>query len=183
MERNIDTIAVFNAIPAGIAATSAGCSVLNPWWAFTNGIVAGILLIMGLKAINALRIDDVCGISVVHGLCGLWGAWAVGIFCTDDNVLYAGYPNLNNACGRGEQFGVQVAGSLVILVWSLATSGLVFGIFALAVGLRARPIDQGQRKIEAGTETETETDRDGDSKKSIRTAFWGMLLLLIFVCE
>ena len=136
--RNIDTIAVFNGILAGVAASSAACSVIHPWWAFTNGVVAGILLVVGNKALNALRIDDVTGVTVAHGLCGLWGSWAVGIFCTDDNVVYAGYPNENDACARGEQFGVQVAGSLVILVWSLGTSALVFGIFSLAVGLRAR---------------------------------------------
>lgn len=143
MTRNIDTIAVFNGILAGVAATSAACSVIHPWWAFTNGVIAGILLVVGNKALNALRIDDVTGVTVVHGLCGLWGSWAVGIFCTDDNVVYAGYPNENDACARGEQFGVQVAGSLVILVWSLGTSALVFGIFSLAVGLRARTVESG----------------------------------------
>jgi len=66
--------------------------------------------------LNALRIDDVCGVSVVHGLCGLWGSWAVGIFCTDSNIIYAGYPNLNNACARGEQFGVQVRYVLYMLL-------------------------------------------------------------------
>jgi hypothetical protein len=40
----------------------------------------------------------------------------VGIFCTDSNIIYAGYPNLNNACARGEQFGVQVRYVLYMLL-------------------------------------------------------------------
>ena len=46
--------------------------------------------------------------QVVHGFCGYWGLLATGIFCIDVNVQYAAYPNVNNACTSGEQFGVQV---------------------------------------------------------------------------
>ncbi len=46
--------------------------------------------------------------QVVHGFCGYWGLLATGIFCTDVNVQYAAYPNVNDACRTGEQFGVQV---------------------------------------------------------------------------
>eukprot|EP00961_Rhodomonas_salina_P135528 1823675-Rhodomonas_salina.2 len=57
---------------------------------------------------TSTRTDNGLLVPVVHGFCGMWGIWATGIFCTDKNVQYAAYPNVNNACGRGEQFGVQV---------------------------------------------------------------------------
>ena len=51
-------------------------------------------------------------------------------------IQYAAYPNVNNACGRGEQFGVQVVGALVIICWTVATAGLTFIAINLVIGLR-----------------------------------------------
>lgn len=44
------------------------------------------------------------------------GLLCVGIFCIDSNIQYAAYPNVNNACARGEQFAVQVR-TLAIFLW------------------------------------------------------------------
>jgi Amt family ammonium transporter len=61
---------------------------------------------------------------------------ATGIFCTDGNVQYAAYPNVNDACKRGEQFGVQIIGGLAIIAWTCATAGATFLIVKAAMGLR-----------------------------------------------
>jgi ammonia channel protein AmtB len=52
-------------------------------------------------------------------------------------VRAAGYSNLNSACARGEQFGVQIVGSLAIMSWASVTSGIILGIMRL-VGLDLR---------------------------------------------
>eukprot|EP00960_Hanusia_phi_P008471 241610-Hanusia_phi.AAC.1 len=66
----------------------------------------------------------------------MWGIWATGIFCTDKNVQYAGYPNTNKACGSGEQFGVQVVGSLVIAAWTMGMSVVLFLFIEKTIGIR-----------------------------------------------
>lgn len=63
-------------------------------------------------------------------------AVAVGIFCTDVNVQYAAYPNSNDACASGEQFGVQVIGAVVISAWTIVTAGLTFLLVKYTIGMR-----------------------------------------------
>jgi len=125
-----------NGALAGLVGITAPCSVVNPWMALIIGMVAAIVLHAGHYLLFWAKIDDPCDACVVHGFCGMWGCWAVGIFCTDENIRYAAYPNVNNACGRAEQFGVQVVGSLVIMVWVIATAGLLFLAIKYTVGMR-----------------------------------------------
>ena len=73
---------------------------------------------------------------MVHGICGIWGLWAAGIFCLDANVRYAAYPNTKNACKTGQQFGVQVVGSLAILAWTIGISTFMFLCIKFTVGVR-----------------------------------------------
>ena len=44
------------------------------------GLIAGALVVLGVSLLNRFRIDDVVGAWPAHGLCGLWGGIATGIF-------------------------------------------------------------------------------------------------------
>lgn len=90
-----------NGILAGLVSITAGCSVVQPWHASVIGVVGGIVMFCMHFLILKMRIDDPCDACVVHGFAGIWGLLAPGIFCTDANVQYAAYPNVNNSCGRG----------------------------------------------------------------------------------
>jgi len=125
-----------NGVLAGLVSITANCQAVAPWHAIIIGSIGAILLIAGHFLLKKLRIDDPCDAAVVHGICGTWGLWAAGIFCTDYNVQYAGYPNVNTACASGEQFGVQVVGSLVIFVWTIGTSALMFLGIKYSLGMR-----------------------------------------------
>eukprot|EP00961_Rhodomonas_salina_P063032 846739-Rhodomonas_salina.1 len=125
-----------NGILAGLVSITANCSVVNPWHAVIIGAAGAIVLYIGHYVLLWLQIDDPCDACIIHGFCGLWGVWATGIFCTDANVQYAGYPNVNDACKRGEQFGVQVVGSLTIVAWVIVTAGLLFTCINASIGMR-----------------------------------------------
>jgi len=66
----------------------------------------------------------------------VWGLLATGIFCIDENIQYAAYPNINEACKSGEQFGVQAVGGLAIIAWTCATAGATFVAVNATVGMR-----------------------------------------------
>jgi len=125
-----------NGVLAGLVSITASCHIVEPWHAIIIGIVGAILLLLGHFLLKKLRIDDPCDAAVVHGICGTWGLWASGIFCMDYNVQYAGYPNTNTACSSGEQFGVQVVGSLAIFAWTIGTSAIMFLTIKYTVGMR-----------------------------------------------
>lgn len=135
-EGHFDLSLAMNCILAGLVGVTASCAVVNPWHAFVIGISSSWVYMLAHYLTLKLKIDDPLDAAPLHGCTGAWGLLCVGIFCTDVDVRYAGYPNVNNACGRGEQFGVQVVGMVIIAAWTAGTAGLVFFGIKHTIGLR-----------------------------------------------
>ena len=126
-----------NGVLAGLVSVTANCAVVNPWHAIIIGFVGSIILFFGSKLVQKLKIDDPCDACVVHGFCGFWGLLCAGIFCIDSNVQYAAYPGTpNDACKKGEQFGMQIVGGLCIIVWTVTMSGATFLCIKYTVGMQ-----------------------------------------------
>jgi ammonium transporter, Amt family len=65
----------------GLVAITASCAFVSPPAALLIGIIAGLLVVGSVRALEQrLRIDDPAGAIPVHAVCGLWGALALGIF-------------------------------------------------------------------------------------------------------
>lgn len=78
---NKDPGFVHNGPLAGLVAICAGSDVVSPLGALVIGLVAGGLFVKAFSWTQKnLKIDDVLGVWPLHGLCGMWGAIAVGIF-------------------------------------------------------------------------------------------------------
>ncbi len=72
---------IHNGALAGLVAVCAGSDVMHPIGAFVTGGAAGVIfVVMFQKMTNEWKIDDVLGVWPLHGLCGLWGGIACGIF-------------------------------------------------------------------------------------------------------
>ena len=83
VNKKLDLGMVLNGILAGLVGITAGADVINPGPALLVGFIAGILVVFGAMALNALKLDDVVGAIPVHLVCGIWGTLAVGIFSTN----------------------------------------------------------------------------------------------------
>jgi Amt family ammonium transporter len=117
---------VHNGPLAGLVAVCAGSDLMHPVGAFAVGGVAGaIFVIMFTLTQNRWKIDDVLGVWPLHGLCGLWGGIAAGIF---GSKTFGGL--------GGVSLGAQVIGSLLGVAWALAGGFVVYGILKAAMGLR-----------------------------------------------
>jgi len=125
-----------NGVLCGLVSITAACAFTDPWMAFIIGGIGAVIFFFSRSALLKLGIDDPLDAFPVHGACGLWGVVAAGIFCTDANVQYAGYPNVNNACSSGEQFGVQLIGASSILLWTTITAGFCFWVLRKTIGIR-----------------------------------------------
>jgi ammonium transporter, Amt family len=116
-----------NGLLGGLVAITAPCAFVSPWSALIIGIVAGLLVDWSVIALERhLRIDDPVGAIAAHGVCGLWGALALGIFA--DGSYGMGW---NGVAGpvRGLLFGDS--GQFVAQLIGVSTNLVV--IFGLAL--------------------------------------------------
>ena len=111
---------------AGLVAVCAGSDVMHPMGALVTGAVAGALFVYAFTLTqNRWRIDDVLGVWPLHGLCGLWGGIAAGVF---------GLEVLGGA--GGVSLLAQVAGTLAGVIIALLGGFLIYGLLKWAFGLR-----------------------------------------------
>ena len=113
---------------AGLVAITAPCACVDAFGSLIIGIVAGILVAAAVEFIDLkCHIDDPVGAVAVHGVNGLWGTLAVGLFDVDGGVFYG---------GGVHQLAVQAIGVSVILVWAVVTSVITFQLLKKFNGLR-----------------------------------------------
>jgi len=122
-----------NGALAGLVGITAPCAVVSDGASIYIGIVAGILVIFGVEWLTRLQIDDVVGAFPVHGLCGIWGTLAVGIFGLE--ALGAPVNGLFYGGGIG-QLGIQCLGVIACLGFTAVSMWLVFRVIDVVVGLR-----------------------------------------------
>jgi Amt family ammonium transporter len=107
-----------NGILAGLVGITAGAHIVEPLMAIVVGILAGILVVLSVRFIDGLRIDDPVGAISVHGAAGILGTLWVGIAATDGGLLYGGGTELLVA---------QVIGIAGVAAWVAVASGILFG--------------------------------------------------------
>jgi Amt family ammonium transporter len=117
---------VHNGPLAGLVAVCAGSDVMHPAGALATGGVAGALFVyMFTLTQNKLKIDDVLGVWPLHGLCGVWGGIACGIFGS-------------KALGGlgGVSLTAQLIGTGLGVVIALVGGFVVYGALKAVVGIR-----------------------------------------------
>lgn len=123
---------VHNGPLAGLVAVCAGSSVMHPIGALATGAVAGALFVVTFNLCqNRWRIDDVLGVWPLHGLCGLWGGIACGIFGT---AALGGV--------GGVSFWSQLIGSVGGAVYALVAGAIAYGVMKATTGIRLSEEDE-----------------------------------------
>ena len=122
-----------NGALAGLVGITAGCGFVSTGASIIIGAVAGILVVLSVEFIDkVLHIDDPVGAVSVHGVCGVWGTLAVGIFGNLEAV--AGFTGVE--LSRGAQIGVQALGAVAVFAFAFVLGLILFGIVKKTVGLR-----------------------------------------------
>ena len=78
-----DITMALNGILAGLVGITAGADVVTWSGAIWIGLIAGVIVVFAIVFIDRIKIDDPVGAISVHGICGIWGTVAVGIFSTN----------------------------------------------------------------------------------------------------
>ena len=115
-----DVSMALNGILAGLVGITAGADTVGEGASIIIGAVAGVLVVLSIVAFDKIKIDDPVGAISVHGICGIWGTVAVGIFSFDP----------------GHSVQTQLIGTLAIGAFAFAFSFIVFSILKAVFGVR-----------------------------------------------
>ena len=111
---------------AGLVAVCAGSDLMHPIGSLVTGLVAGALFVWTFTAAQTRwKIDDVLGVWPLHGLCGIWGGVACGIF---------GQQALGGL--GGISLTSQLIGSALGVLVALVGGFAVYGALKATVGIR-----------------------------------------------
>lgn len=78
-----DLSMMLNGMLAGLVGITAGADIVAVWSSVIIGLVAGVLVVISVILLDKIKLDDPVGAVSVHGVCGVWGTVAVGIFSLD----------------------------------------------------------------------------------------------------
>ena len=123
----IDITMVINGVLAGLVSITAGCNVVNPFSAIIIGLIAGVLVDIAVLFFDKVKIDDPVGAIAVHGINGLFGTIAVGLFANEGGLFFSGTTDL---------LITQIIGVVTIAVFSFIITFILMKLMKITVGIR-----------------------------------------------
>jgi ammonium transporter, Amt family len=135
-QRTIDIGMVSNGMIAGLVAITAPSGYVEAWTAPIIGIVAGLIVVFAIIAIDK-KLDDPVGALSAHGLAGIWGTLACGIFTAPRLAEYNafGEPGIIYN-GSFHQLGTQALGFTTVFAFVFVASFATFWAIKKTIGLR-----------------------------------------------
>jgi Amt family ammonium transporter len=119
--RKPDVSMMLNGVLAALVAVTAACGFVAPWAAVLIGFIAAAVAVVAVPLVERLGIDDPIGAVAVHGLAGVWGTLATGLFAVPalaatvgvgrGGLLYTGSPY---------QLGVQALGLVAVAAFTFS---------------------------------------------------------------
>ena len=132
-----DLSMMLNGVIAALVAVTAASGFVAPWAAIVIGAVAGSIAVLGVLLLERARIDDPIGAVAVHGMAGVWGTLATGIFAVPalaSNLATGGGGLVYT--GSFHQLGVQALGLLAVGVFTFAMSFTALWLMKVTFGIR-----------------------------------------------
>ena len=121
-----DLTMALNGSLAGLVAITAPCDQVTCNAAIVIGLVAGVLVVLSVFAMDRIHIDDPVGAVSVHCVNGVWGTLAVGLFAAPEALGY-GNTMVGLFYGGGFKYlGVQALGAGATCVWAFGTGLAIF---------------------------------------------------------
>jgi len=162
-----DLNATLNGVLAGLVSITAGCVAVDAWASLLIGFIGAFVYLGASKVLIKCKIDDPLDAFAVHGACGFWGVFAVGLFCPekysynlkgDWGIFYG---------GNGTLLGVQIVGLLVIVAWTSSVALVMFMILKKAGFLRVSEAmeDEGMDTSKHGGQAYNLPRRDISAEK------------------
>jgi len=137
-DRRANVSVTVSGLVAGLVAITAPCAYVDSWAAVVIGGIAGALVIWAAETLERkLHLDDPVWAVACHGVSGIWGLLAVGIFA---NGTYGDVGGLIS--GDSGQILAQLVSIVTVVAWTAITSAAVFWFIKRSIGLRVSAADE-----------------------------------------
>ena len=123
-----DITMALNGILAGLVGITASADTVTWVGSIIIGLIAGIIVVFAIVIIDRIRIDDPVGAISVHGVCGIWGTVAVGIFSTNAE----------------HSLGTQIIGTLTYAIFAFLASLILATIVKMTLGFRVTAEEEAE---------------------------------------
>jgi ammonium transporter, Amt family len=123
---------------AGLGAITPASGYVLPWQGVAIGLLAGGVCYWASTALKQrLRYDDSLDVFGVHGVGGILGTLAAGVFATAAVSASDGQPGVSGLIeGNWRQLAVQAIGVAATILWCLVGTWITLKIVEALVGLR-----------------------------------------------
>ena len=135
------TLGAASGAVAGLVAITPGAGFVGPLSAILIGLVGGALCYFAVLMKGRLGYDDALDVVGVHGVGGLWGALATGLFASlawnpdgADGLFF----------GNANQLVIQAIGAAAAIAYSVVLTFIILKIIDAVIGLRADLDDEIQ---------------------------------------
>jgi ammonium transporter, Amt family len=132
-----DISMMLNGVLAALVAITAASGFVAPWAAIVIGLVSGFIAVVGVIAVERIGIDDPIGAVSVHGMSGVWGTLATGLFAVPAlaSKLNTGTGGLVYT-GSFHQLGIQALGIVAVGAFTFTASFAVLFVMHKLWGIR-----------------------------------------------
>ncbi|MEM5788697.1 MAG: ammonium transporter [Syntrophobacteraceae bacterium] len=115
-------------VVAGLGSVTPASGFITPGWALVLGLIAGVLCFYGVRMKFKLDYDDSLDVVGVHGVGGVWGTMAAGLFATVGGTgLVAGNPG---------QLWIQLVGVTATALYCFVGTYLICWVLDKTMRLR-----------------------------------------------
>jgi Amt family ammonium transporter len=132
-----DISMMLNGVLAALVAVTAASGFVAPWAAVVIGLVSGGIAVVGVIWVENRGIDDPIGAVAVHGMSGVWGTLATGLFAVPELASKLGIGGGGLVyTGSFHQLGVQALGICAVGAWTFGASFATLKGLDLLWGIR-----------------------------------------------
>jgi Amt family ammonium transporter len=127
-----------NGAIAALVAITAPSGYVEIWASPIIGAVAGVIVVLGVYAIDKV-IDDPVGALSAHGLAGIWGTISCGIFTAPRLAQYNAFGDPQGGLvysGHFTQLAAQCIGFMIAFLFVFSLSFATFWVIKKTYGLR-----------------------------------------------
>ncbi|WP_420887112.1 ammonium transporter [Candidatus Competibacter phosphatis] len=141
--RKPSVLGIVTGMVAGLGTITPASGYVGPAGAVVIGTVAGFACFNATQFLKrVLKVDDSLDVFPVHGVGGMLGTLAAGVFASTELGVFKGQGFAPGISSMGQQLGVQFVGVVATAAYTVVVTFVVLKLVDAVIGLRVSREDE-----------------------------------------